>query len=158
MEEFDINCSISTVSRCIRRLKLTHKRVARVNCEQDEELRTLYLAKIADFTANQVIFVDESAANERTSDRKYGWSPRGTPYRVRSPGKRSTRWSILPAIGINGYLNFDIYHGSYNAERFNNFIQHLLTKMTPFPFPRPQSVLIMDNARIHVLVRLRKIL
>ena len=37
--------------------------------------------KLVDYTAKQLLFLDESAANERTSDRKFGWAPVGvTPH------------------------------------------------------------------------------
>jgi DDE superfamily endonuclease len=110
-------------------------------------LREFYRAQVAEILAEEAIFVDESAANERTKDRKRGWSPRGVPCRVTMPNGRSRRWSILPAIGINGYLDYEIYHGSFNSERFNNFIRRLLSKMNPYPGPR--SVLIMDNCSAH---------
>jgi hypothetical protein len=38
------------------------------------------------------------------------------------PGKRSTRWSILPAIEINEYIDYKIIVGEFNAEKFNFFI------------------------------------
>jgi transposase len=117
-------------------------------------LRAVYQALVAEYPAQQLVFVDESAANERTKDRKSGWSPRGVPCRVKLPNGRSRRWSILPAIGINGYLEYEIYHGSFNADRFNNFIRKLLTKMTPYPGPR--SVLVMDNASVHHTPELRQ--
>jgi DDE superfamily endonuclease len=72
---------------------------------------------------------------------------------VRLVGGRSRRWSILPAIGINGYLDYDIYHGSFNTERFNNFIRHLLSKMEAYPGPR--SVLVMDNHTCHHSIELK---
>jgi len=49
---------------------------------------------------------------------------------------------------VEGYIAWEIYHGGYNAERFNAFIRtKLLPRMNPFPGPR--SVLIMDNASAH---------
>jgi transposase len=60
----------------------------------------------------------------------------------------------LPAIGINGYLEYEIYHGSFNAERFNNFIRKLLIKMEPYPGPR--SVLVMNNTSVHYTPELRQ--
>ena len=53
----------------------------------------------------------------------------------------------MPAIGINGYLECEIYHGSFDQKRFINFIRKLLRKMNPYPGPR--SVLVMDNCRTH---------
>ena len=49
--------------------------------ERDEVLRDAWVCKLTEFTAKQLLFLDESAANERTSDRKYGWAPIGvTPH------------------------------------------------------------------------------
>lgn len=100
------------------------------------------------------MFVDESAANERTADRRRGWSPRGQPCRVRSPLGRSKRWSILPAITADdGYITYSVFHGSFDTERFNAFIEYdVLPQMAPFPAPR--SVLVMDNCRTHTSERL----
>ena len=53
----------------------------------------------------------------------------------------------MPTIGINGYLDYEVFHGSFNLERFENFIQRLLQKMTTFLGPR--SMLVMDNVSAH---------
>jgi transposase len=147
-EEWDIDVSQPTISRCIKELNLTRKRIERVNPDQVPELRALWLAKLTmHYTARQLVVVDESAVNERCRDRRWGWSPRGVVCRMKQDSPRSSRWSILPAIGINGYLEYEIYHGSFTSERFENFIMKLLRKMNPYPLPR--SVLVMDNVASH---------
>ena len=148
-QEYDIGVSKSTISRKLKQLKMTYKRVERTNQAQDPELRADYYSRIVEYEAEQVVFVDESAANEHTAHSRYGWSPRGTACRVRYPGKRSRRWSILPALGLNGYIDYEIFHGSYNKERFMAFIDRLMSKMNAFAPGVPRSVLIMDNAPIH---------
>src|SRR5436305_11334746 len=62
--------------------------------------------------------------------------------------KRSTRWSILPAIGINGYIDYEIIQGSFNAEKFNFFVRLFLRKINLFL--RPRLVLILDNMNSHL--------
>lgn len=126
---------------------LTRKAISRIPVERDEILRRRWAIELCSMTAEQLIFVDESAANERTMDRRMGWSPRGFPCRVQMPGKRSVRWSILPAISIDGYISWEIYQGSIDQERFNSFISKLLLIMSPWPGPR--SVLVMDNHSTH---------
>ena len=149
-EEYDITVDKSTVSRTLKELKITHKRVERTNQAQDAVLRADFEARICEYEPEQVVYVDESAANEHTAHSRYGWSPRGTACRVRYAGRRSRRWSILPAMGLNGYVDYDLYHGSYNKERFLNFIERLLaTKMNAFGPGVPRSVLVCDNAPIH---------
>ena len=148
LNEWDIEASVPTIHRCVKRLDLTRKKNERINPDSDPALRALWLSKIASqYSAKQLVVVDESAASERTRDRRWGWSPRGVVCRVLQDSPRSNRWSILPAIGINGYLEYEIFHGSFTSERFENFIHKLLLKMNRFPLPR--SVLVMDNVASH---------
>jgi transposase len=73
LTEYQITASVPTVSRCVKKLKLTHKKTTRTNTAQDDALRARYFARIAGVPANRIIVVDESAANERTVDRRWGW-------------------------------------------------------------------------------------
>ncbi len=91
--------------------------------QRDDGLRLRWEAKLAQWDAHQLVFADESASNERTLDRKRGWSPKGLPCRVPWNAQKSKRWSILPAIALDGYIACEIYHGGYNADRFNEFIR-----------------------------------
>ena len=146
--EWDIEASVPTIHRCVKRLDLTRKKNERINPDSDPVLRALWLSKIASrYSAKQLVVVDESAASERTRDRQWGWSPRGVVCRVLQDSSRSNRWSILPAIGINGYLEYEIFHRLFTLERFENFIYKLLSKMNRFPLPR--LVLVMDNVASH---------
>ena len=106
------------------------------------------MQRLCDWHYEQLIYIDESAANERSLDRKYGWSTKGTPARLISSAKRSAKWSILPVYTYDGFIAWDIIRGSYNSHLFVNFVRE---KVIPFtnPFPGPRSVLIMDNAAIH---------
>jgi len=106
------------------------------------------MVRLGGWQAEQLVFIDESAANERTMDRKFGWAPIGLPAREIHPAKRSEQWSILPAYTLDGYITYDIVHGSYNAELFRIFIENKVLPLCS-PFPGPRSVLIMDNASIH---------
>ena len=48
---------------------------------------------------------------------------------------------------MNGVIYSKIVEGSFTARRFYDFIDGLLDHMQPFPLPN--SVIVMDNARIH---------
>src|SRR5271169_1081618 len=116
--------------------------------QRNPELRDHWIKQLASWDANQLVFIDESAANERTGDRKYGWAPIGvTPYEYRS-FRHSERWSLLPAYTVDGFITWDIRQGSYTADLFHDFIEN---KVIPLcnPFPLERSVIVMDNAPIH---------
>lgn len=65
-----------------------------------------------------------------------------------NPFRYSKHWSLCPAYTIDGYITWEIVHGSFSAELFEDFIEN---KVLPLcnPYPLPQSVIIMDNAPIH---------
>ena len=58
------------------------------------------------------------------------------------------RFSVLPALSLNdGILHCDIVEGSFNSQLFYQFIERVLDQMQPYP--APNSVIVMDNCRIH---------
>lgn len=69
------------------------------------------------------------------------------PCRVRLPGRRTERWSILPALTVDGWLDYEVFQGSFNADRFELFIERVLMNMNPFS--QRHSVLLLENASIH---------
>ena len=96
------------------------------------------------------MFLDESAACERTGDRKSGWAPIGSEAKVHTLFKRSKRWSILPAYTVKGYIAWMIHHGSITQEIFNDFVRNqVLPLTTPAQYEGENSVLVLDNAKVH---------
>ena len=57
------------------------------------------------------------------------------------------RFSILPAISLQGVLHLDILTKSWTGIDFQSFVETLLDRMNPFPLPN--SVLVCDNASAH---------
>ena len=101
-----------------------------------------------DWSFEQLMYIDESAFNERSLDRNFGWAEVGAPARQIESFKRSKKWSILPLYTCDGFLDWKIIHGSFNADLFVQFLEeHVIPHTTPYPGPR--SVLIMDNCKIH---------
>jgi transposase len=146
--EYQIECSPATVWRILMKARWSRKVVTKHAAERSQLARDVYWARSRLWKPSQIVSIDESAANERSGDRRRGWSPVGHPAIASYSVKRSERWSILPAMTIDGYLAFEIYQGGFNQERFNAFLREkVLPQCTPYPGPR--SILIMDNASIH---------
>jgi len=116
--------------------------------ERNPELRSEWIRKLADYNASQLLFLDESAANERTGDRKYGWAPIGITPVEYTPIKRSERWSILPVYSSDGFLVWEIIQGSWTKATFNEFVHEQVLPICK-PYPGLRSILVMDNTKIH---------
>ena len=66
-------------------------------------------------------------------------------------------FSVLPAISLNdGILACNILEGSFCTETFENFIKGLLDDMQPYP--GPNSIIVMDNCRIHKHPRIQEMI
>ena len=70
LSEFGISIARLTVSRLLKNLNQIYKYAERIYNKKDDELRAYFRAKIYEYKANQLIFIDKSAADERTKDRK----------------------------------------------------------------------------------------
>jgi len=148
-DEFNVVASLSTIHNILQQAKWSQKASRKHTLEHSELLRALWKGRQPLWDASQLVFVDESASNERTGYRKYGWSPRGVPAIDYQPLTRSEQWSILPAYTISGYLDGTIImQGSITTEIFNEWIETVVLPHC-LPWPGPRSVIIMDNVSIH---------
>lgn len=57
------------------------------------------------------------------------------------------RYSVLPAISLDGILDISVVEGSFNTRLFEDFVESLVGVMNPYPLAN--SVLILDNCKIH---------
>ncbi|THV04577.1 hypothetical protein K435DRAFT_573727, partial [Dendrothele bispora CBS 962.96] len=66
------------------------------------------------------------------------------------------RYSLVAALGIDGYAAARVVPGSVDGEEFFDFVvSEVIPTMNPFPGDR--SVLIMDNCAIHKSEALREV-
>jgi hypothetical protein len=76
--ERGVSVHTSTISRALHHAGYSTKNVSISALEQNEEARCQYLLTVGlNFTAEQLVFVDESACNRITTRRRCAWSPVG---------------------------------------------------------------------------------
>ncbi|KAI0682755.1 hypothetical protein BC835DRAFT_1298083, partial [Cytidiella melzeri] len=57
------------------------------------------------------------------------------------------RYSILPAMSLDGLMHMEVYNHPITGVEFADFVEGVLDWMQPWPLPN--SVLVMDNASIY---------
>jgi transposase len=82
--------------------------------------------------------------------------PKGLVCKALRLAKRFKRWSVLLALTIEGYLNYIVFQGSITADLFVEFVEERVLPCCNL-YPRPQLVLILDNASIHKDKRLKQL-
>jgi len=141
----------------------TRKAITTAALERDEALRTAFRRVLAsgDFTASNFVVLDESLAKgyDRLRSSK-GMAPRGQRPVVRTLARtRTERASALVAINLSGIFaleTIDTTEMSVDTNTFMAFLENcVLPKMNRFLNPdTPDSVLVLDNCRLHDRLRI----
>jgi hypothetical protein len=118
----DKDISLATLSRAIRRLAMTHKRVSKTAAERNELLRATWQAMYGDIPAEYFVWLDESSVDNKTNQRNHGWADLGRACVRRATFIRGQRYSVLPALTSDGIIALDIFEGSVNKDRFMRFL------------------------------------
>lgn len=138
--------------------------LSKAAAERCEDARRRFRFALGQEPAWRMVFTDESSVNMLTTYRTMGRAYKGQRAKIRSFFQRgdryvhldaadvvldshNCRYSVLPALAVDGILYAHVVHGSFNGSTFKLFIQGLLQTMNPYPGPK--SVLIMDNCAIH---------
>jgi hypothetical protein len=75
-----------------------------------------------EYLPEQLIFLDETSKDERTSSRLYGYSFKNQPAVQKIVFLRGVRYTILPALSLDGIIGVEIIKGSCNKQLFEEFI------------------------------------
>jgi len=148
LEATGVHASTTTIWRTLKRLGYTMKLITVPAIEQNEYERIRFKMHIGEhYEASQLVFVDESHFNWITLRRSYAWAPCGDRASCREFFVRGARYSILPALSLDGIVHTEVYNHVVTGDNFRLFIAGLLERMQPWPLPN--SVIIMDNETIH---------
>lgn len=75
-----------------------------------------------EYSAEQLIFIDETSKDERSVSRLYGYSYKNIRAIKKVVFVRGKRYTILPALTTDGFIAADIMEGSCDKDRFQTFI------------------------------------
>jgi transposase len=124
-----VDVSIPTLSRAIRRLAITNKKVVPEAVERNELLRATWQAAHGDVPMEYCVWLDEASVDNRTHQRTRGWAGMGRVCVRRETFIRGQRFSMLPALTCDGIIAFDIFEGSVTKERFVDFLENELVRL-----------------------------
>ena len=142
--------SDSTICRTLRYMGCTRQAMHQVALQQSDASRARFMAEISVYDPSMLVFLDESGCDRRHTIRKYGYSLRGMPMSDRRILIRGTRYSVIPILSLEGIHDCYITDGTVNGEKFTAFVRDcLLPVLLPFNWTNPRSVVVMDNASIH---------
>ena len=156
--EFKHN-SIPTLCRILRKdLNLTRKVLtARAREAAPKEIQE-YFNRLAPFYSypDQLVFVDETSKDARHAIRRYAWSNKGSPAVVNLPRSRGKRVSAIACMTTRGFKGWHFSEGTYDRMAFHQgFVKAVLPFLNPWPLPN--SIVILDNAKIHMYPEIEEV-
>ena len=97
--------------------------------------------------------MDETSKDGHSSLRRYTWSSVGVLAIVQFPFSCGQRVSALTALNHTGFIAWTFTTGTFTQLSFHAaFVEKILPHLQPWPMPN--SILILDNARIHMYAEL----
>ena len=167
----------STLWRQIRRLGHTLQDLVVRARQRSETERELFRHRYSTFVdnPNQAIFIDETHRSANASRRRRGWSKKGKPPVIDAFFEEDfrKRYTLIGAADINGFVveacqiverehgkhDNDPTRGTVDMERFEEYVEEYLVPMLgSFGRGEPRSVVIMDNASIHISLRVQELI
>ncbi|KAG7365536.1 transposase [Nitzschia inconspicua] len=146
------NISLSTICRALNfDLRLTRKVIAKAAREAapaeirdyEAQLRAIYSFP------EQLVFIDELSKDGRHAYRRYTRSKKGMKAAVKLPCSGGKELSVLAALNFTGFVAWESTRGTFTRHEFHEaFCKMIIPKLNPWPFPN--SIVIMDNAKMHM--------
>jgi hypothetical protein len=150
-DEQGVPLSVATMSRVIRRLGITVKKVPRAS-ERDEEARATWWAETAQLNPTRLIFVDESGTNLSLT-RRYGRAPRGERVVAIVPRNHGPNITLLAAMSADGITAAMTMTGATDRQVWALFVRQILV-----PSLRPGQIVLWDNLAIYKNQALRQLI
>ena len=95
---------------------MTHKKVAQEALERDELVQATWVAEYGDVPMDACIWLDESIVDDHTNQQRNGYAACGHACVQRETFICGQRFSILPALSVDGIIALDIFEGSVTKE------------------------------------------
>lgn len=148
--QYGVKVDQPTISRCLKRLKITRKQLRIIAQQRNARLIREWRLKSMAWHADQLVFCDESSYNEKLGERRYGYSPIGSRAEMEKwlKGERVTH-SLLPAYSTAGYISPIIFDGGSTMEIFEDWLDGSILPIMAESPSGMMDILVMDNASIH---------
>ena len=116
------------------------------------EKRKAWNGIISGFSANNLVFLDESGCNTDMT-RRYAYAQGGSRAVDSAPLSKPKNTTILSSIQLDGSLHYTTFSGGTTVEKFKQYLENGL-----LPYLNPDSVLVMDNMKSHHAKAIKQLL
>jgi transposase len=146
-DQREIEVSISSLSRTLKRLNLRRKRKTLVATEQEtqkvQEMRHEFRRWLDTIDVKNLVFIDETGVNLAMT-RNYGRCVGGERVYDDRPGNKGKNITLIGAMSDEGLIATMTFPGSLNTASFVVFVEQIL-----LPQLWMGAIVVMDNLPVH---------
>jgi hypothetical protein len=151
-----------TIARSLKAFNFTLKRFSLIPARRNDQLAieqryayaSLYLNMLTTVEEKHIYFIDEAGFNISMRVRR-GRSLVGTRAVRIVRNIRSRNITLCCAIGKEGILNYETSQGSYNTDKFFEFVRNTIDVIRSKNIQN--AILIMDNVPFHKSERIQQL-
>ena len=126
-----ISVHFSTNLRELARAGYSIKKLKRIAAERNEDKRAEFVYRIAEYTQEQLGFIDETSKDEKTPGRRRGRAKKGRRAKRRQVFVRGHRLSGTGLLTIDGMVTSTVVQGSMTTESFCEFLEENVVRTVP---------------------------
>lgn len=151
-EHFGSTISISYISRILHAEGMSWKEIERRAIQVKMSEVAFFTREMSSVTweLHQLMFIDEVSIDNRGLLRSRGYGFVGEKIVYRGEFTRKARVSLLCSLGQTGLVESYNTEGTFDREKFFNFMKKLADSDKIEAYPGRNSVWILDGARIHL--------
>ena len=143
-----ISIHFKTVFAELQRAGVSYKKLKRIAIEHDEGRCAEFIARMAQYDASEIGFIDEVSKDERTIGRRYGRSQKGIQAVKKQPFIRGRRFTMDALLTLEGISAATVVEGAMTKALFLQWLEYTIVCTcsiciwpTYSPFSSCQSVL-----------------
>ena len=127
-----ISVHFTTIFRELQRAGVSLKKLKKIAKERSEDVRADYVREMAQYSTDQLGFLDEVSKDERTKQRSRGRSRKGRRAQMKGVFVRGKRLSAEGLLTTDGMIASTVVFGSMTRELFLDFLEHeVVRKCSP---------------------------
>ena len=118
-----ISVHYTTIHDALDHAGVSRKRLQRIALEWNKALRADFIGCMAQFSPEELGFIDEVSKDERMVGRRYGRSRRGTRAQKSQPFVRGRRTSTVGVLSVEGFVAGTSVEGSLTKATFLHWME-----------------------------------
>jgi hypothetical protein len=147
-----ISVHYTTIFRELEQLDVSQKKLNKIALERDKERRADFIACMAQYSPEEVGFLNEMSKDACSVGRCYGRSRRNTRAQKKQAFVRGQRTSTEALLTLNGIVAGTVVEGSMMKELFLEYLEFNVVSSSSDIFSTgPDSTLISSQSAQHIL-------